>query len=178
MPTKHLLVTTNKLTYSEGKKIASLEIFFDEELGKNYWDYKDFNNNLIRYYAEDAQIMEKTISPWLKKSVIVTRDFSESMKPATSWRTAEHEEELAEEAREQFAITPIMFPIFNISGGGSRHVGDGIWVARCRSCNKAMTYYGAQARNSTIGDHEVEAHNDEVAGINIAMLPSSTVNQK
>lgn len=178
MSAKHLLVTTNKLTYSEGKKISSLEIFFDEKLGKNYWDYKDFNNNLIRYYAEDVATMEKTIKPWLKKNVTVTRDFSESMKPAVSWRSAEREEELAEEAREQYAITPIMFPVFTISGGSSRHVGDGIWVARCRSCNKAMTYYGAQGRHSTIGDHEVEEHNDEVAGINVAMLPSSMMNQK
>lgn len=178
MVAKHLLVTTNKLTYSRGKRIASLEIFFDKEMGVNYWNYTDFQNNIFPYYAKDSKTMEKIIKPWLEDDVIVTRDFSESMKPAVSWRSAEREEELAEEAREQFAITPVMFPIFNISGGSSRHVGDGIWVARCRSCNKAMTYYGAQSRHSTIGDHEVEMHDDEVAGINVAMLPSSTLYQK
>lgn len=178
MAKKHLLVTTNKLTYSEGKKTASIEIFFDEETKQNYWIYKDFNNNQVTYRMSEADTINEIVTPWLSEKVNRTSDFSESMKPAVSWRSAEREDELAEEAREQFAITPVLLPVFTLSGGGSRHVGGGIWAVRCRSCNKAMTYYGAQSRHSTIGEHEVEEHDDEVAGINVAMLPSSSLNQK
>lgn len=175
MSKKHLLITTNKLTYGEGKKTSSLEIFFDDELKRNYWVYKDFNNNSVTYHAEDAERMMEIINPWLDKKVNRTSDFSQSMKPAVSWRSDEREAELAEEAREEFSITPVMLPVFTTSGGSARHVGEGIWMVRCRSCNKAMTYYGVQSRHSTIGEHEVEEHDDEVAGINVAMLPKSAL---
>lgn len=74
------------------------------------------------------------------------------------------------ESAEEYAYTLVHLSILSMRHG-SRHVGEGVWITRCNYCDYAVTHYGHMMRYATVGDHEVEVHEAQVAGINVGLLP-------
>lgn len=68
----------------------------------------------------------------------------------------------------QYSRTPT-FPIDEIPRGSRRHLGGGIWLARCRECDNYVLTYGT-AWCYEFGKHERD-HGLDVVGINVAILP-------
>lgn len=69
------------------------------------------------------------------------------------------------EAAEFYAETPI-FELEEIGPGVGAHIGDGVFLYRCRNCDDYYLSYGPTPRYWNIGPHERQTHGLDVPGLN------------
>jgi hypothetical protein len=71
------------------------------------------------------------------------------------------------EAYARYRTTPTWEP----RPGASVHVGNGLWASACHDCPETVYHWGTMPAYATIGPHEVSAHQRQVPGINVGLLP-------
>lgn len=95
----------------------------------------------------------------------------ENIKPAGMILGAQYVrdvEAFVEENRKRYERSPVI-AADDIPRGHRCHVGNGVWLARCRECDDYALTYGT-AWCYEFGMHEYE-HGLDVVGITIGMLP-------
>lgn len=70
---------------------------------------------------------------------------------------------------EQYSRTPV-FDAERIPRGKHMHIGDGVWLRRCRECDDYIKTYGAIDYIREFAEHEAD-HGLIVPGYNQALLP-------
>jgi hypothetical protein len=90
--------------------------------------------------------------------------------PNSNWHKRINDRFMTKEVAAQvYSETPV-WELEQIGPGMSCHIGDGIFLTRCRSCDDFHLAYGAAPRHGTIGMHEVKVHGLDVPGLNSAFM--------
>lgn len=86
----------------------------------------------------------------------------------TTYLDPDEAEEFIERCATLYAKTPV-FAAADVPRGQYIHVGEGVWLKRCRGCDDYVMTYGTILFTPVIGEHE-RTHELDVVGINIPLL--------
>lgn len=78
-------------------------------------------------------------------------------------------QKVIDDALTLYAKTPVLAEEL-VHRGEYRHIGDGVWMKRCRECRAYIKTYGTIMHNHDFAEHEA-GHGLEVPGYNVALLP-------
>lgn len=159
-----LNITANTAVFENDDDVKeTISIGFNETTKQNEWTLITAQGQSSVFTYDNVSELDLIINKWLTADGLEkVYDFSLSMVD-NQWNDQY-------EVAEKFHSTPTHLPIF-VPTGRIAHVGNGVWLTRCKHCNHAVTHYGVMQRYATTGNHEVTVHDGQVAGINVGMLP-------
>lgn len=159
---KTLDITANEITFTDGEQVSTITISYNDVSRENEWVLTDTNQEYTVFTREYRKSLIGVVTAWFSATgVKVSTDLSPIM-VEKNWNEQE-------ESASKYELTPTYLPLF-VGSGNMCHIGNGVWMTRCKHCTHALTHYGVMQRFATTGPHEVEVHDGIVPGINVGIL--------